>query len=65
MAPFSFPKGRKVFNGAIVCNFSFLIQLYESKIPQKYVNVKSEHAPSSAGKKEKIGRSSKVIPKGM
>jgi hypothetical protein len=31
----------------------------------RYVNVKAEHAPSSAGKKEKIGRSSKVVPKGM
>jgi hypothetical protein len=31
----------------------------------KYVNVKTEHAPSSAGKKEKTGRSSKVVPKGM
>jgi hypothetical protein len=31
----------------------------------KYVNVKNEHAPSSAGKKEKTGRSSKVVPKGM
>jgi hypothetical protein len=30
----------------------------------KYVNVKSEHAPSSAERK-KIGRSSKVVPKGM
>jgi hypothetical protein len=63
MAPFPFQRGRKVFNGAIVCNFSFLIQLYESKIPQKYV--KSEHAPSSAEKEKKTGRSSKVIPKGM
>jgi hypothetical protein len=33
MAPFSFPKGEKVFNRAIACNFSFLIQLYETKIP--------------------------------
>jgi hypothetical protein len=32
--PFPFQRGRKVFNGAIVCNFSFLIQLHESKIPQ-------------------------------
>jgi hypothetical protein len=31
----------------------------------KYVNVKTEHAPLSAGKKEKTGRSSKVVPKGM
>jgi hypothetical protein len=31
----------------------------------KYVNVKIEHAPSSVGKKEKTGRSSKVVPKGM
>jgi hypothetical protein len=33
--------------------------------PPKYVNVKSEHARSSAEKKEKTGRSSKVVPKGM
>jgi hypothetical protein len=50
MAPFSFQRGRKVFNGSIACNFSFLTQLYESKIPQKNLNVKSEHAPSSAEK---------------
>ena len=31
----------------------------------KNVNVKTQHAPSSAGKKEKTGRSSKVVPKGM
>jgi hypothetical protein len=31
----------------------------------KNVNVKAQHAPSSAGEKEKIGRSSKVVPKGM
>jgi hypothetical protein len=31
----------------------------------KNVNVKTQHAPSSAGKKEKTRRSSKVIPKGM
>ena len=65
MAPFSFPKGRKVFNGAIACNFSFfLFSSMRAKSP-KYVNVKTEHAPSSAGKKEKTGRSSKVVPKGM
>jgi hypothetical protein len=31
----------------------------------KYVNVKSEHAPSSVEKKKKTERSSKVVPKGM
>jgi hypothetical protein len=51
MALFSFPKGRKVFNGAIACNFSFLFSSTRPKSP-KYVNVKTEHAPSSAGKKE-------------
>jgi hypothetical protein len=35
-------------------------------ISPKDVNVKAENAPSSANKKEKkIGRSSKVVPKGM
>ena len=29
------------------------------------MNVKTDHAPSSAGKKEKTRRSSKVVPKGM
>jgi hypothetical protein len=65
MAPFSFLKGRKVFNGAITCNFSFsYFSSTRAKSP-KYVNVKTEHAPSSAGKKKKRGRSSKVVPKGM
>jgi hypothetical protein len=51
--------GRKVFNGAIVCNFSFLIQLHESKIPQKNVKCNTERAPSSAERKKQ------VVPKGM
>jgi hypothetical protein len=35
MAPFSFQKGRKVFNGAIGCNFHFLCSLvqYKGQIP--------------------------------
>jgi hypothetical protein len=65
MAPFSFPKGRKVFNGAIACNFSFSHFNSIRAISPKDVNVKAEHAPSSAKRKEKIGRSSKDIPKGM
>jgi hypothetical protein len=65
MAPFSFLKGRKVFNGAIACNFSFsYFSSTRAKSP-KNVNVKTEHAPSSAGKKKKTGRSLKVVPKGM
>jgi hypothetical protein len=35
------------------------------EISPKNVNVKVEHAPSSAKRKEKIGRSSKDVPKGM
>jgi hypothetical protein len=52
MAPFSFPKGGKVFNGAIACNFSFLIQALREQNPPKNVNVKYEHAPSSAETKK-------------
>jgi hypothetical protein len=39
MAPFSFQKGRKVFNGAIVCNFHFLFipMQYKGQIPPKNV----------------------------
>jgi hypothetical protein len=65
MAPFSFLKGRKVFNGAIACNFSFSYFSSTRAISPKNVNVKAEHAPSSAKRKEKTGRSSKDVPKGM
>jgi hypothetical protein len=65
MAPFSFLKGGKVFNGAIACNFSFSYSSSTRAISPKDVNVKAEHAPSSANRKEKAGRSSKDIPKGM
>jgi hypothetical protein len=63
MVPFSFQEGRKVFNGAIACNFSFLFSPMRAKSPKKVVICKSEHAPSSA--KIKTGRSSKDVPKGM
>jgi hypothetical protein len=53
MAPFSFPKGRKVFNGAIACNFSFSYFTSIRAISPKNVNVKAENAPSSAKGKEK------------
>jgi hypothetical protein len=65
MAPFSFLKGRKVFNGAIACNFSFSYISSTRAISPKDVNVKTEHAPSSAKRKGKTGRSSKDVPKGM
>jgi hypothetical protein len=65
MGPFSFPKGRKVFNGAIACNFPFFLFISTRAKSPKNVNVKAQHAPSSAGKKEKTGRSSKIVPKGM
>jgi hypothetical protein len=63
MIPFSFQEGRKVFNGAITCNFSFLFNPMRAKSPKKDVICKSKHAPSSA--KRKTGRSSKDVPKGM
>ena len=43
----------------------FLISALQEQNLPKYVNVKSEHAPSSAEREKKIGRSSKVVPKGM
>jgi hypothetical protein len=58
--------GRKVFNGATACNFSFSYFNSIRAISPKDVNVKDENAPSSAKEKEKkTGRSSKVVPKGM
>jgi hypothetical protein len=53
MVPFSFPKGGKVFNGAIVCNLFLSYSAPREQNPPKNVNVKSEHAPSSAEKKKK------------
>jgi hypothetical protein len=62
--PFPFQRGRKVFNGATTCNFSYFNSI--RAISLKDVNVKAENAPSSAKEKEKkTGRSSKVVPKGM
>jgi hypothetical protein len=62
--PFPFQRGRKVFNGATTCNFSFFN--FIRAISPKDVNVKAENAPLSAKAKEKkTGRSSKVVPKGM
>jgi hypothetical protein len=64
--PFPFQRGRKVFNGATACNFSFSYFNFIRAISPKGVNVKAENAPSSAKEKEKkTGRSSKVVPKGM
>jgi hypothetical protein len=37
MAPFSFQEGRKVFNGAIACNFSFLFSPTRAKSPKKVI----------------------------
>jgi hypothetical protein len=64
--PFPFQSGRKVFNGATTCNFSFPYFNSIRAISPKDVNVKAENAPSSAKEREKkTGRSSKVVPKGM
>ena len=61
MAPFSFPKGRKVFNGATTCNFSFPYFNSIRVLSPKNVNVNV----NAKEKEKKTGRSSKVVPKGM
>jgi hypothetical protein len=53
MAHFSFLKGRKVFNGAIACNFSFSYISSTRAVSPEDVNVKAGHAPSSAMRKRK------------
>jgi hypothetical protein len=37
MAPFSFQEGRKVSNGAIACNFSFLFSPTRAKSPKDVI----------------------------
>jgi hypothetical protein len=51
--PFPFQRGRKVFNGATTCNFSFSYFNSIRAISPKDVNVKAENAPSSAKEKKK------------
>jgi hypothetical protein len=53
MAPFSFQRGRKVFNGAIACNFPFSYIGSTRAVSPEGVNVKTGHAPSSAARKRK------------
>jgi hypothetical protein len=55
--PFSFQRGRKVFNGATTCNFPYFNSI--RVISPKNVNVNAKE------KEKKTGRSSKVVPKGM
>jgi hypothetical protein len=50
--PFPFQRGRKVFNGATTCNFSFSYFNFIRAISPKDVNVKAENAPSCAKEKE-------------
>jgi hypothetical protein len=69
VAPFSFPKGGKVFNGTIACNF-FLSYLapQEPNPPKKNVKCKIWACTIECKRKrerEKAGRGSKVVPKGM
>jgi hypothetical protein len=45
--------GRKVFNGAIACNFSFSCISSIRAVSLEDVNVKPEHAPSGAKRKRK------------
>jgi hypothetical protein len=64
MAPFSFQEGRKVFNGAIACNFSYLaLHNTKAKIPKDVIC--KIRVCTIECKKEKTGRSSKDVPKGM
>jgi hypothetical protein len=51
--PFPFQRGRKVFNGATTCNFSFPYFNSIRVISPKNVNVKAENAPSSAKRKKR------------
>jgi hypothetical protein len=57
--PFPFQRGRKVFNGATACNFSFPYFNSIRVISPKDVNVNAKE------KEKKTERSSKVVPKGM
>jgi hypothetical protein len=63
MAPFSFQEGRKVFNGAIGCNFHFLFRpmQYKGQIPPHVKCNKKERTIEC----KRPWRSSKVVPKGM
>jgi hypothetical protein len=56
--PFPFQRGRKVFNGAITCNF-----LYFN--PMRVISPKNVNVNAKKRKEKKTGRSSKVVPKGM
>jgi hypothetical protein len=51
--PFPFQRGRKVFNGATTCNFSFSYFNFIRAISPKDVNVKAGNTPSSAKEKRK------------
>jgi hypothetical protein len=63
MAPFSFQEGRKVFNGAIGCNFHFLFSPMQYKgqiLPHVKCNIRDNTIEC-----KRPWRSSKVVPKGM
>jgi hypothetical protein len=64
MAPFSFQEGRKVFNGAIVCNFHSCLALCNTraKIPK---NVTCNIRICTIECKKRTVKSSKDVPKGM
>jgi hypothetical protein len=64
MAPFSFQEGRKIFNGAIACNFhSYLAYAIQGPKSPKDIICKIRACTIECEKK--IGRSSKDVPKGM
>jgi hypothetical protein len=63
--PFPYQRGRKVFNGAIECNFSFSYSALREKNPQICKCKNWACTIECRKKKEKTGRSSKVVPKGM
>jgi hypothetical protein len=63
MTLFSFQEGRKIFNGAIGCNFHFLFSPMQYKI-QVPPHVKCNTRDHTIEFK-RPWRSSKVVPKGM
>jgi hypothetical protein len=62
MAPFSFQEGRKVFNGAIAFNFSFLFSSTRAKSPKDVIC--KIGACTIECKKEKQGEAQKTSPRG-
>jgi hypothetical protein len=57
MVPFSFQEGRKVFNGAIVCNFSFLFSPMRTMECKKKNREKLERRPQGDAEHDEATKS--------